>query len=425
MTSSVARALSVRLPFFYGWVILACAMCASFTRQAAAVATLSVFILPMSAEFGWSRTEMSGAVSLGGLLAAVVSPAVGTLIDRIGARAVLSASTVLIALTVGSLALTQALLWFYVAFTFGRMLFASPFELATSGAIANWFVRRRALAMAWMTVAIGVSLAAMPLIAQVAIDSHGWRAAWVTIALAVLVVGGVPNALLMVRRPEDLGLRTDGGATEPAQPSQGGEAGREIRFTRAMALRTPAFWLLMTYTALIFPVQAGISLHQAPHLIQRGIDPTTAAAIIGAFATAAAASSLVFGWIGGRWPVRFGMALAAGISALAAVIMLRVDSVAVGYLAAVLFGSGIGGVLTLVPVAFAEFFGRLSYGAIRGIALPVQVTGQAAGPILAGVLYDASGSYVTSLSVFAVLAAAATIVAILTVPPRLEAAISD
>ena len=67
-------------------MILACAMCASFARQAAAVATLSVFIVPMTTEFDWSRAEISGAVSLGGVLAALISPTVGTLIDRVGAR---------------------------------------------------------------------------------------------------------------------------------------------------------------------------------------------------------------------------------------------------------------------------------------------------------------------------------------------------
>jgi sugar phosphate permease len=408
------------MPFFYGWVVLACAMCASFTRQAAAVATLSVFIIPMTTEFDWSRSEISGAVSLGGLLAALVSPSVGALIDRIGTRAVLTVSTALIALTVASLAMTQALVWFYVAFTFGRMLFASPFELGTSGAVANWFVRRRALALSWLTVATGLSLAAMPLLAQFAIDASGWRVGWITIALAVLVVGGLPNAFLMVRRPEDVGQRPDGDTAATAFTQsypKGSKPTDERIFTRAMALRTPALWLLMLYTALIFPVQAGISLHQAPHLIQRGIDPTTAATIVGAFAVAAAASSLVFGWIGGRWPVRFGLSLAAVVTTVGAVLMLNVADATGGYLAALLFGSGIGGVLTLVPVAFAEYFGRLSYGTVRGIALPVQVVGQAAGPILAGALYDLGGSYATSLSTFAMLAAGAAILALFTRPP--------
>ena len=78
----LARWLLPRLPFYYGWIILACACCAGLSRQGGAVATLSVFVTPMTAEFGWSRTALSGAVSLGGILAALASPFLGRLLDR-------------------------------------------------------------------------------------------------------------------------------------------------------------------------------------------------------------------------------------------------------------------------------------------------------------------------------------------------------
>src|SRR3546814_15831701 len=82
----IPAALAGRLPFYYGWVILACVCCAGFSRQGPAVATLSVFVEPMTAEFGWSRTALSGAVSLGGILAAFASPLIGPQLDRPGAK---------------------------------------------------------------------------------------------------------------------------------------------------------------------------------------------------------------------------------------------------------------------------------------------------------------------------------------------------
>src|SRR5205814_8874731 len=85
----VPRLLSARLSFFYGWVVLGCLCCAGFARQGPAVATLSIFVAPLTGEFGWSRTALSGAVSLGGLLAAVASPLIGPLLDRRGSRLVL------------------------------------------------------------------------------------------------------------------------------------------------------------------------------------------------------------------------------------------------------------------------------------------------------------------------------------------------
>src|SRR5215510_12457108 len=86
----LARALAARLPFYYGWIVLACLCCAGFARQGAAVATFSIFVEPLTREFGRSRAALSGAVSLGGVLAALISPLIGPLLDRRGSRLVLS-----------------------------------------------------------------------------------------------------------------------------------------------------------------------------------------------------------------------------------------------------------------------------------------------------------------------------------------------
>ncbi len=408
------------MPFFYGWVVLGCAMCATFARQGAAVATLSVFIAPMTAEFGWSRAAMSGAVSLGSILGALAAPVMGPMIDRHGARTVLALSALVVALTALGLAHTPSLIWFYIAFGIGRLTFATPFDIGIAAAVANWFVTRRAQAMSYVSLTIGVSLAIMPLMAQGAIDARGWRAGWIAVAVAVAVVGVLPNATLMLRRPEDIGLRPDGDHA-PRRPSAGPASAaspREATFTRGQAVRTPALWLLLAYTALIFPVQAGMSLHQAPHMVERGLSPAVAASIVSTFSLAAAGSSLLFGLIGGRWPVRLGLAAAAALVCAGALVMAHVAQALHGYVAATLFGTGIGGLLTLLPVAWADYFGRQHFGAIRGITLPVQVAGQAVGPLLAGILYDAGGSYDAALLTFAALAALATGVALAARPPH-------
>lgn len=413
------RRLARRLPFFYGWVIVGCSVAASFARQGGAVATLSVFVTPMTEEFGWSRGGMSGAVSLGGILGALIAPLVGPLVDRRGARAVLVVSTAVVAAAALGLASTASLAWFYLWFGISRMTFSTPFEIGTTAGVAQWFVRRRSLAQAWVMVGATVSLAVMPMAAQLAIGLHGWRAGWLTIAVLVLLVGGLPNLLLMVRRPEDLGLEPDGGGGATAgRPGPRRPAAPERGFTAREALRTPAAWLLMGYTLLIFPVQAGMSLHQAPHMIERGMSPAVAASIVATFSMSAALASLGFGVVAVRVPVRFGLSAAALVVALGAVFMTRVDGAATGYVAAALFGAGIGGLLTLLPVAWAEYFGRAHFGAIRGMTLPVQVVGQAAGPLLGGVLHDIGGSYQVAFTAFAGFAAAAAVLAACARPPR-------
>src|SRR5262249_21109833 len=84
-------------------------------------------------------------------------------------------------------------------------------------------------------------------------------------------------------------------------------------------------------------------------------------------------------------------------------LMPGIEAAAQGYLAGALFGAGIGAVLTLLPVAWADYFGRTHYGAIRGMALSMQVLAQAAGPVLSGALYDWTGTYTLSLHCFAAL----------------------
>ena len=416
------RSLARRLPFFYGWVIVGCTMCSSVVRQTAAVATLSIFLVPMTDEFGWSRAGISGAVSLGGVLGALMAPLIGPLFDRHGSRALLVASAVAVSACCVALAGTRGLLWFYVAFSISRMMFSAPFEIGTTSAVTKWFVRRRARAMSLLIMSTGVGLTILPLVVAVAIAVAGWRSGWLTLAAVAIVFGVIPQWFLLVRRPEDIGLRPDGVAPDPQAP--GSEArtptAEEVSFTRSRALRTPTLWLLMAYTLLVFPVQAGVSLHQAPHLIERGISPTIAATIVSTFSLAGVLSSLFFGHIGDRVSVRGALAASAALLALGAVTMRGVDGPLLGYASAVLFGAGIGGILTMIPVAWANYFGRAHFGAIRGITLPAQVGGQAMGPLAAGVLHDLTGSYASGLGAFAVLSLVAAGVALVTRPPRRE-----
>src|SRR5215213_9574840 len=206
------RLVAARLPVFYGWVVLACLCCAGFARQGPAVATLSIFIEPLSREFGWSRTALSGAVSLGGVMAAIAAPLIGPVLDRQGSRLVLCAAVLVNGILLMLLSLTPSLLVFYLLFCVARMNWAAPFELGLYGALNNWFVRRRALASSTLTLAQAAGLIAMPLVAQVAIVAEGWRAGWLAIGAMTLVIGFLPIWLLLVRRPEDLGLLPDGAA---------------------------------------------------------------------------------------------------------------------------------------------------------------------------------------------------------------------
>ncbi len=418
-----AAGLARRLPFYYGWIVLACVCCAGIARTGPAVATLSLFVGPMTQEFGWSRTEFAGAVSLGGVLAAVTAPMIGQLLDRRGPRVILAVAVATTGLTILLLSGVQSLLGFYLLFCIARMNFAGPFDLGISGAVANWFLVRRPLAASISTLAGMVGLTLMPLIAHAAMQSGGWRQGWLAIGVAVLVIGFLPVWGLLVRRPEDLGLSPDG--AKPAivtghDASAGTASGvvEEPAFSRREAMATRAFWMLSLFTVLVYPVQAGMSLHQAAHLTERGLPAAIVVACVTAFSVTSAIAGLGFGMVL-RWSgVRAGLAVSASLLATSALIMAEAHSPATALLAAALFGAGMGGLQTALPVAWADYFGRRSFGAIRGVALSMQVAAQAAGPLLSGVLRDWSGDYVTSLVCFATLAGTAILAALLIRAPR-------
>ncbi len=408
-TERLHRLLAARLPFYYGWVVLGCVCCAGFSRQATSVAVLSVFVAPMTAEFGWSRTELSGAVSLGGILAALASPFLGPVLDRHGARTVLSAAILTTAAAAMGLSAVGSLSLFYLLFCIGRMNFAGPFDLGIYSALANWFVARRSQATAIATLAQMSGLVVLPLLAQAAAQRGGWRAGWLAVGLTVAAVGFLPVWLLVARRPEDLGQPPDLRRL-PAGSAEAATA--EPAFTRRQAVRTRAFWLLSLYTVLIWPVQAGVSLHQAPNLIERGLDPTVAATVVSTFSAASALAGLAAGFLGRRRSVAARLALVATLMSGGALAMTWIQAAPLAYGAAAVFGLGVGGMVTLLPVAWADYFGRQSFGAIRGIALTIQVLAQAAGPVLAGALRDASGAYNVPLRCFAAAAALATAAAL-------------
>ena len=210
MDASPSVRLAQRLPFYYGWVVFGIVVGTSYTsRPLMSVAVLSVFVVPMTEAFGWSRGLFSGAVSLGGVCAVLISPYVGRLVDKYGAGVMIGVTSAVAGLCAMGLALVRQAWGFYALYVPGRMVFASPLELATATALSNWFLRRRALVLALFGISQGTGLAAMPMVAQWLIVIAGWQVAWTTLGVYTLVAGILPALLFMVRRPEDMGLELD------------------------------------------------------------------------------------------------------------------------------------------------------------------------------------------------------------------------
>jgi cyanate permease len=142
-----------------------------------------------------------------------------------------------------------------------------------------------------------------------------------------------------------------------------------------------------------------------------------AATVVSFFSALSGVASIGFGLIPRRVPIRFRLA-AAGLLLFGGTLALQwVDGAISGYIAAGMFGAGVGGLLVMLPIAWADYYGRRSYGAIRGVALSIQVLAQASGPLLSGALRDATGGYEPSLLCFAVLSGMSVLAALAARPP--------
>ena len=420
--------LAHRLPVYYGWVILAAASVPSFgARPVMAVATLSVFVVPMTETFGWTRGQFSGAVSLGALFGLLVSPMAGRLIDRYGSGVLLSASSAMVGLCAIGLSLTSPIWSFYLLYVPGRAVFSSPLELGTSTAVSNWFIRRRPMALALMGIIQGIGLTIFPLIAQVLINGWGWRTAWLAMGIFTISSGIIPVLLLMARRPEDMNLEPDPKRTRLLEPNSLAKTDvdrestthsfTEFNYTVRQALRTKAFWILVLFSVFGFIVQAGVSLHQVPHYIGQGVPTHLAALTASTFAFGQVPGGLFWTMLARRLPLRILLCMAGATMSLGAIGTGFSASLATGIPMGLLLGIGVGGMQLLLRLTWADYYGRLHLGSIRGLTLPAQIGGQALGPIVAGFMFDATGGYKTPFTVFGIIVAFAAVVVLAATPP--------
>ena len=423
------------LPFYYGWVIAGNGVALSLsTRTVMAVATLSVFVVPMTQAMGWSVGMFSGAVSLGGLAAVFVSPIVGRWLDKYGAGVILGMGSFATGAIAIGLAFVANPVAFYFLYVPGRMIFSGPLEMGLPTAISNWFIRRRPVGLAVDHIAKGAGLAIVPWAMQLIITGYDWRTAWITLGILAFALGVIPSLLLVARRPEDMGLEPDpapaparedllnrGSDNKDSETSKGsGSSGSfaEIDFTVGQALRTRAFWILAIFSGASMMVQAGLSLHQVSHYISQGVDPRFAAISASTFALAQMPAGLFWAALARRLPIRYLMTFASFVVALAALGTVMSDWLLPEIISAAGIGFGVGGLHLLIRLVWADYYGRQNLGTIRGLTMSVQVGGQALGPVIAGFMFDYFDSYRIPFTFFAVAVFLAGIMALAAKPPR-------
>lgn len=420
---ALARRLS-RGRFYYGWYIVAVGFVALFMSIEARGVVFSVFLKPMVAELGWTRGQFSSALAAGSLVLGLSGLFIGSFLDRKGAQPVLLMGGLVVGGGLMALSLVGSLWQFYLVRSLIIGLGAACInQLVTSVAIANWFLKKRGRAIAFCSMGLLAADGVMPFLAVFLLASLGWRLSWV--ALGLLMWATIPPlAVLLVRQhPEDVGLHPDGEAQPDPRPGSslagvGGVRLAERTWTRRQALRTWPLWLLTLAFGLSFMVHEGFSLHFYPYMTDLGFSASTAALLVSARAVAAFISRPFWGLVAERYPLRYaGMAVLV-LDAFSLLLMLLAPRLAVLFLASLLFGLGLGGHAPVRETMWANFYGRLSLGKVRSLAMPLDFFFAASGPVVAGFLWDATGSYETPFAFFVLAFLLGALLLLLSRPPK-------
>jgi MFS family permease len=390
----------VRLPIFYGWIIVAVV----FVTMGVGVNARTAFSLlfpPILAEFGWERGVTAGAFSFGFLVSAALSPSLGRLMDRRGPRVVIELGVLLIG--TGLLLATQVTRPWHLYATLGVMVGGGSVCLGYTGQslfLPDWFVRRRGLAMSLAFSGVGVgSMIILPW-SQALIGRSGWRAACWALGLLVLLLL-VPLNLLLRRRPQDLGLEPDGdraaAGAAAARPSNVVDAAwAAVDWTLARASRTARFWWIASGYFLGLFAWYAVQVHQTKYLIEIGFTPGDAAWALGFVSLAGIPGQIALGWlsdrIGREWVWTVG---ALGFAICYATLLLLAASPTMPLLYVMVIAQGMlgYGLTSVVGAIPAEIFQGRHYGSIFGTHMLSSIAGGAVGPWLTGVLYDRTGSY--------------------------------
>jgi MFS family permease len=368
---------------FYGWRVVAAAFLVLFTAYGAQY-SFGVFFAALLDEFGWSRAGLAGVFSLYAFAYSVFAFPAGRLTDRWGPRAVITAGGVFLGLALAAMSAVTQLWQPYVLYGVVAAVGMGTAYVPCSGTVVKWFARRRGLAVGLAGSGGSVGTFALPPLAQWLVGAIGWRGAYVVFGAAVLATLATA-ARVMRRDPESMGLHPDGAAAAPGAVVPGVPLG--------VALRAPALWLLgIALMATWIPVFIPL-VHLVSFARDLGHGPAVGAWLVSALGAGAVAGRLTMGPISDRIGRKPALVFGTAAQAAAFIGYAHVASVETLALTTVAFGYSYGAVSTLFPAAVADFFGRSAAGAIVGFLFMSAGSMAAWGPVAAGAIYDAYGSY--------------------------------
>src|SRR5258706_7718684 len=411
---------------YYGWIIVVVGFLAHIASAFSISSTLSVFLKPLSSDLGMSRGRFSLIRSGEILIGAAAAPLIGTLMDRYGGRWLMAAGGMISG--AGFICLGQA--QGFIQFMLVRWLLISPGDslmgsMVINVSIARWFVRMRGRALAIASMGHGLAKVCMPVAAATLMLYVGWRGAWVVFGVFALLLVVAPALLFMRRSPEEMGLLPDGGPVEPkaevATPKKTRHAKRtgaeNVEWSRRETLRTPVFWLIASTFGVAQIGVTGLNLHVFSYVTDQGHPTLVAASVMSIIAIMQFSTPIVWGMLADRMDNGILNMAKCALQGAGLLVALSLPGMAPLYAGFFIYGIGMGGTAILAETIWADFFGRISLGKIRGMGSLVTSLFSAGGPPFFRLLFDYTESYYLSFSIFIGMLVSSAVLSLCLRPP--------
>ncbi|KAF0122389.1 MAG: major facilitator superfamily protein [bacterium] len=407
--------------FFYGWLILgACFL--TTTMVGGLFYSFGIFFKPLLEEFGWSRA-LTSSVSMVHLWAfAFSSILLGRLIDRYGPKVVLAGSAVLIGLGYSLCSQVNSIFQLYLFYIIAALGSGATWVLPTS-TVQRWFIKRRGLTLAVVTTGIGLGALIFAPIINHLIFTYGWRKSYIILGILSWLVLTVVSTV-MVLDPEKKGLKPYGAEESAPNMAKQEKIGHDstkyntmvstaIEWGFGEAIRTKTFWgLVVLYMFALFPIYM-LATHIVPHAIDMGISEGVAAGALGLIGATSIAGRLMGGAIAERFGWTKGMALSCFLSGASVI-----HNVWMLYVFVITYGLFYGARVPQLPGIVGFFFGSTSLASLIGLCHGLAIFGSAEAPIVAGFIYDKTGSYTVAFLIAGIASLIAGALALFLKPPK-------
>jgi MFS family permease len=408
---------------FFGWWIVLGSLLVLIVSSGIGFYGHSVLLDPLKNQYGWSKGVISSAISLYFIVSGIVGMLISRSIDANGPRYVLVIGSLVFGFSLMLLGFIKEVWHLFIIYTLMAVGWAGTALIPINTLIINWFIRKRGLAMSITMSGLSIGGILMVPLSIYMISLMGLKIAlFILGTLYWLVI--IPLALtLFKQRPSDIGQYPDG-APAPQRLTDGAARTQYLstqirRWTRRQAMRTMAFWSIVTAFLLALTGQIAFLIHQVSFLSQT-LGRSGAATAVSITASASIAGRLALGPVVDRYDKRFvTMALfllqAAGVFSMA-----YSNSIPVLYLGTFIFGLTMGSLLMMQSLIIGDCFGYLSFATVSGMVSLFVISGSAIGPALAGFIYDTMGSYRTAFLLFVAMSFAAAGAIYFARPPGAE-----